>query len=97
MIFDYSLIFDRPILYADTEFDPSPYDAAWFEELPWTVRCMDTLGRKLNKDDFPQMKQIIDEVMADDRYAEGRRQAKELLWAFPGQAAQKTVDYLLEI
>lgn len=97
VIFDYSLIFDRPIIYADTEFDPSPYDAAWLEELPWTVRCMDTLGRKLSRDDFPKMKQIIDEVMADDCYADGRKKAKELLWSFPGQAAQKAVDYLLTV
>jgi CDP-glycerol glycerophosphotransferase (TagB/SpsB family) len=31
VIFDYTLIFDRPVIYADTDFDKAPYDAAWFE------------------------------------------------------------------
>ena len=94
VIFDYSLIFDRPIIYTDTEFDPAPYDAAWFDELPWTVRCMGTIGKKLSKDDFPKMKAVIDEVISDDRYAEGRAKAKELLWSHQGSSAVKAVDYL---
>lgn len=95
VIFDYSLVFDRPIIYTDTEFNTAPYDAAWFEELPWTVRCMDTIGRKLSPEDFPNMKAIVDEVIADDRYAEGRAHAREITWANQGEAAVKAVDYLV--
>ncbi len=95
VIFDYSLTFDRPIIYTDTQFDKSPYDAAWFEELPYTVRCLDTIGRKLSPEDFADMKRIIDDAADDRRFSEGRAKAKELLWAYPGESAHRIVDYLM--
>ena len=38
VIFDYTLVFDRPVLYADTSFDKGPYDCWWLEEELWTFR-----------------------------------------------------------
>lgn len=94
VIFDYCFIFDKPIIYTETNFDTSPYDVAWLDELPWNVRIMDTLGRKLSTKDFPNMKDIIDSVIADDQYAVGRKKARRIAWAYPGESAQKVVDFL---
>jgi CDP-glycerol glycerophosphotransferase (TagB/SpsB family) len=52
VIFDYSLVFDRPVIYADTSFDKSPYDAAWLDEPLWTFRILPSLGIPLKKEDF---------------------------------------------
>ncbi len=36
VVFEYTLIFDGLVITADTDYDISPYDAAWFqEEIPW--------------------------------------------------------------
>ena len=47
IIFDYALVFGRPIIYADTSFDPAPYDAAWIEEPLWRFEVLKQLGAPL--------------------------------------------------
>ena len=34
VIFDFAMVFDKPVIYADTHFDKAPYDACWLEEEP---------------------------------------------------------------
>ena len=88
VIFDYAFFFDRPILYADTEFNTAPYDAAWLEEKPWTPSVVPLIGRKLEE--------IIDGMIHDTGYAESRRKLCEEAWPCRGKAAENIVDYLTE-
>ena len=37
VIYDFSLIFNKPIIYADTNFDTLPYDADWLDEQIWSL------------------------------------------------------------
>lgn len=94
VMFDYALVFDRALLYADVQMDTAPYDAAWFEEENWRLRILPELGKKLDPADFGRMKDLIDEVLSDDRYAEGRRRLREICWQKRGRSACETVDYL---
>lgn len=93
---DFTAIFDRPLIYADTSFDKSPYDAAWIDGPVWRIAVLDTIGKKLEESDFPRMKEVIDEVLSDDKYAEGRKQYKETIWNCRGEAAKNAVDYLMQ-
>ncbi|MBP5154144.1 MAG: hypothetical protein ILP12_03955, partial [Lachnospiraceae bacterium] len=72
----------------------APYDAAWFEEENWRLRILPELGKKLDPADFGRMKELIDEVLSDDRYAEGRRRLRDICWQKRGRSACETVDYL---
>ena len=36
VVFDFALVYDKPIIYADTTFDAGPYDCWWLEEPYWT-------------------------------------------------------------
>ena len=47
IIFDFALIFNKPIIYADTSFDTAPYDADWLDEEYWSLRMLPKLGLKL--------------------------------------------------
>ena len=40
IMYDYTLVFDKPLIYADTKFDISPYDAAWLDEEPWKFQVL---------------------------------------------------------
>lgn len=93
--FDYSLVFDRPLIYADTHIDLAPYDAAWIDEPLWRFEVLPKLGVKLDESQFEDMKQIIDSVTNDDKYRQGRAEVKATIWQCMGQAAEKTVDYLV--
>ena len=45
VIFDFALVFDKPILYADTSFDPSPHEACWLRDEPiWSFEILQKLG-----------------------------------------------------
>ena len=96
VIYDYTLVFDKPIIYADVSFDHAPYDSAWFEEPLWKFEIIPKLGKELQEKDFPRMKELIDEVIDDEQYAKGREQARREAWMYPGESAKRTVDYMIQ-
>ena len=95
VMFDYALIFDRPFIYADIEFDKAPYDAAWLEEDMWTLRILPEIGIPLKEEDFGNIKEVIDNTVNDEKLAAGRQKARSETWANPGEAAVRTVDYMI--
>ncbi len=96
VMFDYALIFDRPFIYADIEFDKSAYDAAWLDEDMWTLRILPEIGIPLKEEDFDNIKEVIDKTVNDETLAKGRDKARAETWANPGEAAVRTVDYLIK-
>ncbi len=96
VIFDFSLIFDKPVICADTSFDPAPYDACWLEEETWTFRTLPRIAYTLKPQDLAQLKSVIDSCLQNRAYQEGRETARRETWANPGKAAVLTVDYLLK-
>ncbi len=96
VIFDYAFIFDRPLIYADTSFDPSTYDAAWIDEPMWLLRVLPSMGLELSEDSMSDLKGLIDRALTDESLKEGRRKAKETAWSNIGNAAETAADYLIE-
>ena len=96
VIFDFSLVFDKPIIYTDTVFDKAPYDACWLEDEMWTFTTLPKIGRKLTKEDLKDMKTLIDSCIHDEVYQEARKTAREETWAHIGEATTRTVDYLID-
>jgi CDP-glycerol glycerophosphotransferase (TagB/SpsB family) len=96
VIFDYALIFDKPIIYTDTKLDLSPYDAAWIDEPIWRKKVLPELGIELREEDFSNMKSIIDELIANEKYQAGRDRVRNEAWKYKGEAAIRTVDYLVD-
>ena len=85
VIFDFALVYDKPVLYTDPKFDLSVYDAWWLKEPPWTVGALPRLGQELTEENLGSLKELIDACLDDPKYAESRR-----------RVAARTVDYLLE-
>lgn len=96
IIFDYALIFDKPLIYADTSYDSSPYDSAWLDEELWRFKVLPDLGIKLEENDFSDIKSIIDNLITSESFQKGRETIRDQAWQFRGQGAQKTADYLIE-
>lgn len=95
VIFDFTLIFDKPVIYTDPQFDTGLYDAWWLQEPLWTVGALPRLGCQLKPDNMNDLKALIDSCLTDPRYAESRRQVREETWEHPGEGAQRAADYLL--
>ena len=95
VIFDFSLVYDKPVIYTDPRIDVSVYDAWWLDRPLWTMSALPRLGEELNESNMESLKDLIDACLSDPRYAEGRQQVKEETWANCGGGAVAAVEYLL--
>ncbi len=95
VVFDFSLIFNKPFIYAEAAFDKDPYDAAWLDGEIWKFRVLPKLGIPLREEEFPEIKDVIGRTLSDPALAAGRAAAREEAWAHIGESAKRTVDYMI--
>lgn len=96
VMFDFSLVFDKPLIYTDVQYDDSPYDACWLNEEPWTFKVLPTLGEKLTYNNISNLGEVIERCLNDSIYEEGREAARKETWSYMGESAERIVDYLLD-
>lgn len=94
VIFDYTFIFNKPVIYADTNFDKMPYDADWFDEPMWSLRVLPSLGVKLEEKDFSNLSNIIKETINSKGLEASRAKVRDEAWQCRGNAAKNIVDYI---
>ncbi len=94
VIFDFTLIYDKPVIYTDPDFDVGMYDAWWLDTPLWTTSALPRLGVQLTDENINDLENVIKSCLTDPRYAEGRRQVKQETWANAGRGAELAADYL---
>lgn len=94
--FEFALIYDKPVIYTNPNFDLGPYDAWWLNDPLWTVGALPRIGRELTDESMEHLKELIDACLTDPGYAEGRCAVKQETWAYPDEGAQRVADYLIE-
>ena len=95
VMFEFAMVFDKPVIYTDTNFDPRPYDADWIEETPWTFSILPDLGLKLTEENADNIKALIDQCIDDPSFTSGREKARNDIWAHIGEGAERTADYII--
>ena len=96
VIFDFSLVFNKPIIYTDTSsIDTGVFDAYWIDETPWTFRILPELGIKLSDDNVDNVKDIIDKCLEDPSFKEGRNKARAESWGYIGEGAKRSADFVI--
>ena len=95
VIFDFTLVYDKPVIYTDPKFDLSLYDAWWLEDELWTVSALKRLGMQLTDDNMENLKDLIDTCINDPSFAKGRRRVKKETWVNFGHGAEAATDYLI--
>jgi len=96
VIFDFSLVFDKPIIYTDTKFDIRPYDASWIDETPWTFKILPDLGLELNEDNVGDIKTLINKCIEDPSFKKGRDKARAETWVHMGESTKRSVDFVMQ-
>ncbi len=96
VILDNAFIFDGSVIYTDVEFDPSPYDVCWIDEPMWIETVLPQIGRKLVREDISNIKNVIDDTIESREYKDSRKAIRDIAWEYKGEAAARTVDYLLK-
>ena len=94
--FDFALVYNKPVIYTDPNFDLSPYDAWWIDDPLWTVGALKRIGIQLTGDKAENIKELIDTAIDDPRFAEGRAQVRAETWQYVSEGAARAADFLIE-
>lgn len=95
VVFDFSLVYDKPVIYTDPDIDLSPYDAWWLNKPLWTASALPRLGMRLTEENMQDLKSLIDECLVDPRFSQGRAEVRSETWECKGEGASRAADYLI--
>ena len=94
VLYDYALVFDKPVIYSLVELNKSPYDAWFLDEDPQNITVLSRMGIRLEKEDIGNIKSMIDNVLNDENKASEREYVRQHFWYNHGQSAIDCVDYI---
>ena len=95
VVFDFALVFDKPVIYADVSFDFEPYDAGWLNNEMWTFRALPKVGVQLTQENAGRLPELIEEILHSEQFAEGRKEAAAETWVNAGNSVPVIADYLV--
>ena len=98
IIFDYTFLRDKPVMYVKAGMNLMPYDAY---DLPghgeklWQFETLKKIGLELNESQFDNIKEVIQNASDSESLAAGRKTAKEEAWMEIGRAGKNIADYMI--
>lgn len=94
VVFDYTFLCDKPVLYMLQGFDSLPYDCDDIPHELWQFSSLKKFGIPLKEEDLPRIGEVIKSASDSPALVAARHEAKAEAWANEGHAAEKVVDYL---
>ena len=97
IIFDYTFLCDKPVMYVSADMDLMPYDAYdlnnqyknWFDALEY-------MYKQIDEKDFDNIKEVIQNASDSPELAAQRKIAKETAWMHIGEAGKRIADYMIQ-
>lgn len=96
IIFDYTFLCDKPVMYVAGNMDLRPYDAHDLNKKLWQYEVLEKFGTELNENQFENIKEVIQSMSDSKELAEQRRIAKETAWMHQGNAGKNIADYMIK-
>jgi CDP-glycerol glycerophosphotransferase (TagB/SpsB family) len=96
IIFDYMFLRDKPVLYVNYDFDPSPYDADDLDHELWQFKIIREAGIELREEDFPKITEVVKSTGDSAALAAARKKARETAWQYPCEAGKRIYNFMLE-
>ena len=100
IIYDYTFLCDKPVIYVNTDLDMRPYDAWYLPENGkniWQFTTLKKIGIELKEENFANIKNLIQDASDSEKLKHARQQAKEEAWMYEGEASIRTVDFMISI
>lgn len=96
IIFDYTFLCDKPVMYVNAGIDLRPYDAYDLDgkEL-WQYSVLKKFGTELKEEQFSNIKEVIQSVSDSKELEEARHAAKAEAWMHEGEAGKNIVDFMV--
>lgn len=96
IIWDYTFLCDKPVMYANAEMDLMPYDAYDMDHEIWQFETVKKIGIKIEEKDFTNIKEVIQNASDNPELAALRHKARDEAWMHIGNAGKLTVDYMVK-
>ncbi|MCR5401003.1 MAG: CDP-glycerol glycerophosphotransferase family protein, partial [Treponema sp.] len=96
IIFDYTFLCDKPVMYVNADMDLRPYDAYDLEKPLWQFEILKKMGIELKEEYFDSIKSVIENASDSAELKEERKKAKEQAWMYEGEAGKRICDYMIE-
>lgn len=98
IIYDYTFLCDKPVMYVNAQLDLMPYDAY---DLPengkniWQFSTLSKIGIELKEEQFYNIKEVIQAASDSAELAELRHKAKTEAWTNEGNAGKAVADFMI--
>jgi CDP-glycerol glycerophosphotransferase (TagB/SpsB family) len=96
IIYDFIFLRDKPVIYVNQDFDLRPYDAGDLDHELWQFTIIREIGIELREEHFNNIKELISGLAGKDDLRAARKKAKDTAWQYRGEAAKRTVDYMID-
>lgn len=97
IIFDYTFLCDKPVMYVNAGMDLRPYDAYDLgDKKLWQYASLEKFGKQLDEKDFANIKEVIQNMSDSKELAAARAQAKSEAWMYEGQAGKNIADFMIK-
>src|SRR5574344_489362 len=94
IIYDYTFLCDKPVMYVNADLDLRPYDAYDLHKTIWQFEVLKKIGIELKEADFSNIQNVIQSASDSNSLAEERRIAKQTAWMYQGEAGKRVVDFM---
>ena len=95
IIFDYTFLCDKPVMYVNTNMDLRPYDAYDLPHELWQFEILKKMGIKLDESQFDNIEKVIKEASDSPELAQARKEAKATAWMEIGNSGKNIADYMI--
>ena len=97
IIFDYTFLCDKPVMYVNASMDFRPYDAYDIEKgkNTWTFNTLKKIGIELKEEQFDNIKEIIQNASDSEELSKSRTNAKSEAWMNIGYAGKNIADFMI--
>lgn len=95
IIWDYTFLCDKPVMYANAEMELGPYDAYDMDHEIWQFATVKKIGIKIEEKDFPNIKNVIQNASDSPELAAARHKARDEAWMHIGEAGKRTADFMI--
>jgi len=98
IIYDYTFLCDKPVMYVNAELDLRPYDAYDLDggKNIWQFNVLKKIGIELKESDFADIQNVIKNASDSPVLAASRRDAKDQAWMFRGEAGKNITDFMVK-
>lgn len=97
IVYDYTFLCDKPVMYANSEMDLLPYDIYDTGHEPWAVTTLQKIGIPIQEKDFENIVEVIKNASDSPELAKLRAHYKAEAWQHIGEAGKLTADYMIKV